>query len=126
MSTSPSERPRELKMWLAVRTDLDMSLGKACAQAGHAFGHLHLLAQQQKPVVFKNYLENATPKITVRVDGESALLRVHNEAQAAGITSYIVHDAGRSELEPNTATVCAFGPAYHDELPSFLKRLRLL
>jgi PTH2 family peptidyl-tRNA hydrolase len=117
---------RELKMWLAVRTDLDMSLGKACAQAGHAFGHLHLVAQQQKPDVFGNYLGDATPKITVRADSEAALRRVHEEAKAAGIPSYIVHDAGRSELEPNTATVCAFGPAYHDELPSFLKRLRLL
>lgn len=117
---------RELKMWLAVRTDLNMSLGKACAQAGHAYGHLHLIAQQQAPSLFVQYLEDATPKITVRVDGETALRRVQDEAKAADIPSYIVHDAGRSELEPNTATVCAFGPAYHDELPPFLKRMRLL
>jgi PTH2 family peptidyl-tRNA hydrolase len=117
---------RELKMWLAVRTDLGMSIGKACAQAGHAFGHLHLVAQKQQPEIFSKYLEDATPKITVRADSETALRRVHEEARQAGIPTYIIHDAGRSELEPNTATVCAFGPAYHDELPAFLKRLRLL
>jgi len=123
---STEERPRELKMWLAVRTDIDMSLGKACAQAGHAYGHLHLIAQQLQPDLFADYLNHATPKITVRVENEIALRRVYEESKTAGISSYIVHDAGRSELEPNTATVCAFGPAYHDELPPFLKRLRLL
>lgn len=42
------------------------------------------------------------------------------------IPYYTVTDAGRSEVEPGTKTVCLFGPAYREELPPFLKRLQVL
>lgn len=121
-----AEPNSELKMWLAVRTDLPLSRGKLATQSGHAYQWLTVRAMQQIPEVFQKYLRMATPKITVRVDGEGALHRVAEEAKKAGIPFYLVHDAGRSEVEPGTATVCAFGPAYREDLPSFLKRLQLL
>jgi len=31
-------------------------------------------------------------------------------AKAKGVSSYIVHDAGKTQLAPNTATVLAVGP----------------
>lgn len=114
----------ELKMWLAVRTDLSMSPGKLAIQSGHAFGALYCLEFGSAKMT--EYLNSATPKIAVRVKSESELNRVLDVAHAVGISAYRVVDAGRSELEPGTPTVVAFGPARRSELPSFLRRLQLL
>ena len=116
----------ELKMWLAVRTDLPLSRGKLAVQAMHASGLLHLIVARDKPELMQAYLQDATPKISVRVDSASALDRVEQEAIAAGIPCFVVTDAGRTEIEPGTRTVCLFGPAYRHDLPSFLKRLQTL
>jgi len=121
-----TEEPRELKMWLAVRCDLDLSRGKLVTQAGHAYQWLTIRAMQETPGALRDYLNMASPKIAVRVDSERELQRVQSEAEKADIPFYTVHDAGRTEHEPGTETVVAFGPAYRDELPPFLKRLQLL
>lgn len=113
-------------MWLAVRSDLALSHGKLATQAGHAFQHLTIVALERIPAVMAAYLAAATPKITVRADNEAALRRIEAEAMRAGVPAYLVCDAGRTEIEPGTPTVVAFGPAYREDLPPYLKRLRLL
>ena len=123
---SETDRPPELKMWLAVRTDLPLSRGKLAVQAMHAAGWLHLIVARDNPELMQSYLQDATPKISVRVDSASALDRVCEEAKAAGIPFYAVADAGRTEIDPGTRTVCLFGPAYRHDLPPFLKRLQTL
>lgn len=80
----------------------------------------------QRPALLQAYLEDATAKIVVAVTSEEALERVEREAAAASIPHQSVRDAGRSEIEPGTKTGCLFGPAYRDELPSYLRRLRTL
>ena len=62
--------PRELKMWLAVRCDLDLSSGKLATQAGHAYQWLTIRAMQETPEALRDYVRMASPKITVRVDSE--------------------------------------------------------
>jgi PTH2 family peptidyl-tRNA hydrolase len=126
--TEDADQPtkRELKMWLAVRTDLPLSRGKLAGQAMHASGWLHLIVQAQNPALMEAYIADNTPKITVRADNAAALDRVEREAREAGIPYYTVADAGRSEIPPGTRTVCIFGPAYRDELPPYLRRLRQL
>ena len=114
----------KLKMWLAVRRDVTMSLGKAMAQSGHAFGRLYLSASREAPEAFAEYLAENETKITVRAKSEAGLLRVEREARAAGIPCQLVRDAGHTELPPNTATVCAFGPARYRDLPKYLQELR--
>ncbi len=118
-------RGPELKMWLAIRTDLGMSPGKIAVQAAHAASDLLLRGQGKQQAVLAEYLRGPTTKIAVRVDSETTLRRVASEAQAANIPWRIVSDAGRSEIAPGTLTVCAFGPAYRADLPSMLKRLQL-
>lgn len=118
--------PRELKMWLAVRTDLDLSIGKACTQAGHAYQEATIAAVAAGPERFEAYRAQSMPKISVRADGEAMLRRVAEEAGKAGLPHFLVTDEGRSEIPAGTVTMCAFGPAYRDELPGFLKRLRML
>lgn len=117
---------QEFKMWLVIRTDLPLSQGKMGAQVGHAFGRLYMEAAKLRPGIFEAYLTDNEPKITVKVSDEAKLRRVEMEAKAAGIPCQLIRDAGRSEVAPNTPTVCAFGPAYRDDLPPYLRRLQVL
>lgn len=122
----PAKPKRELKMWLAVRQDITMSTGKFGAQAGHAFGRLYRQVTLADPARLDAYLADDEPKVTVKVKNEAALARVHEEAKSAGIPVELIRDAGRSELEPGTATVAAFGPAFREDLPAYLARLQVL
>lgn len=115
----------ELKMWLAIRTDLGMSPGKIAVQAAHAATHLQMRAHYKIYALFMDYMRSSTAKVAVRVDTELALRRVAAEAEKAGLLWYVVHDAGRTEIAAGSPTVCAFGPAYRADLPPYLKRLQL-
>ncbi len=88
----------ELKMWLAVRSDLPLSRGKLAVQAMHAAGWLHLVVARDNPQLLERYLADAMPKISVRVDTAASLDRVESEAKQAGIPCFVVTDAGRSEV----------------------------
>lgn len=118
----------ELKIWIAIRADLNMSPGKIAVQSGHAF--MYLCHEGYRRPVMREYfadyvLGGGTTKVAVRVDGEEDLRRVCTEAEKANIPTKMVIDFGRTELEPMTPTVAVFGPAYRHELPPFLKRLQL-
>ena len=122
MSDPVEPKVRELKMWLAVRTELPVSVGKLLGQAMHAAGWLHLRVATERPALLQEYLKDATPKIVVSVSSLAALERVEREAEAAGIPHQSVRDAGRSEIEPGTKTVCLvqrhskLTPFRHEEL----------
>lgn len=44
------------------------------------------------------------------MDSEDALKEVAKQARAKGILANIVQDAGRTQVEPGSRTVCAIGP----------------
>lgn len=117
----------ELKMWLAVRTDLRaMGKGKLAAQSGHAFMLLGMLAGRQDPEGMERYLANSMPKITVEASGQAALERVIEEAKAAGIPVVGITDEGRTCFDGPTMTVAAFGPCLRSALPKYLSRLQVM
>jgi peptidyl-tRNA hydrolase len=116
----------ELKMWLAVREDIEMSPGKMAVQSGHAFQILAIKVLQGNPDLLGKYLSASMPKIVVRAEGEAHIRRIEMAAANAGIFSATVTDAGRTEFEGPTLTVAAFGPCTREDLPPMLRRLRLL
>lgn len=116
------DEPEELKMWLAVRADLNMAAGKLAAQAGHAFADLYMEALGTE--AFAEY-SSTQAKIVVSVDNEDELNKVCDLAEHSGIPAIIITDAGRTVFDEPTATVCAFDPARRSELPPFLRHLRI-
>jgi peptidyl-tRNA hydrolase, PTH2 family len=122
----------DLKIWIAVRRDLNMSPGKVGAQCSHAAVGLVLqeidIESNMGGIERANeYLDSTLhTKIVVGVVDYHELWMVEHECDALGIPWYTVTDAGRTELEPGTDTVCAFGPARRNELTDFLQGLRLL
>lgn len=120
------KKPEEYKMWLAIRTDIDIPPGKLAIQSGHAFQLLAVEVFKTNPELYGKYVDNqVVVKIAVSVTSEKALLRVREEAITAGIPSMLIRDAGRTVFPEPTYTVCAFGPWLRSELPPFLKRLQL-
>lgn len=48
------------------------------------------------------------------------------QAKGAGLSTYTVADAGRTEVEPGTETVGCIGPAYAAEIDAVTGSLSLL
>lgn len=127
----------ELKIWIVMRQDLEMPLGKAIAQGGHAVDWtLAAAARQDEPShpnhhneevgrVERYRLQN-TPKITVKAKNLAAMKRAFDECKEANIPCSFVVDEGRTIFAEPTATAVGIGPCYYEELPKFVQRLQLL
>lgn len=117
---------KELKIWLAIRSDIDIPIGKAMAQAGHGFTWALRKSQDSDPDITEEYLSTNQPKIVVKAKNEASLLRMEKECQELGLPVALVKDSGRTVFPEPTFTVCAVGPCYEDELPKYVQRMQLL
>ena len=64
-------------------------------------------------------------KIAVKCPTESELQALKSDATARGLCSYLVHDAGRTQIAPNSKTVLALGPAPVAVFDDFTAHLKL-
>ena len=114
------------KMVLCVRMDLKMSKGKIAAQCCHAcLGVWKKLWRRRDPVL-RVWEEGGQPKVTLQVSDEEAMLELYQRAKQIGVPTYIVVDAGRTQVAPNSRTVMAVGPASEKEVNEVTGRLKLL
>jgi PTH2 family peptidyl-tRNA hydrolase len=83
------------------------------AQAGHAFlGVYRVALRLPLPSEWvRAWLFRAQAKIALKVDSEAEMDAIITAARAAGLPTYTIEDAGRTEVEPGTRTVTAIGPA---------------
>lgn len=123
--TPKPDRSAELRMYIVIRTDLGMPVGKLAVQVGHAVASTILKAASSIPDRVRTYMEVDQAKISVRVDSEAALQRAFAECEAAGLPCEMIQDAGRTVFPEPTLTVMAVGPCLRAELPNFVRRLRL-
>jgi peptidyl-tRNA hydrolase, PTH2 family len=117
----------ELRIWIAVRTDLDLPPGKMAAQAAHAAASLVWMAacEPHRDAILA-YMRGHQTKIVVRAPTATSLGRVHRECEAAGVPSIVITDAARTVLAAPTETVCGVGPCFARDLPKYVRRLQLL
>ena len=123
-----------VKMMIVMRRDLHMRKGKIAAQAGHACVEALLRVQEkahsgdrEREARLKNWLDTGEAKVCVYLDGEEALLELHESLEAHGWISALIQDAGHTEFhgEP-TFTCLGIEPleseivdAYTGELPLY-------
>jgi peptidyl-tRNA hydrolase len=123
----------ELRMYVVVRSDIELPFGKLAPQAGHAFTNALEDARRRTPERHAAYMGTGNPqrlttgqaKIALRgklADIEALL----PEIAAAGIPHCLVQDEGRTVFPEPTITCLAFGPILADERPKRAKRLQLL
>jgi PTH2 family peptidyl-tRNA hydrolase len=124
---TPEETAAELRMWLVVRTDIDMPRPKFGAQSGHGFGACLWLAAKERPEIANEYMSSpAQAKICLAAKNLNALERVFREARDAGLPAVIVRDHARTHFAEPTYTVSCVGPCRRYELPKFIQKLQLL
>jgi PTH2 family peptidyl-tRNA hydrolase len=115
-SSTLNEIPGETRMALIVRTDLGMTKGKAAAQCAHAaLGCYRLMqtdgAESQNLAMLRRWERSGQAKITLQVKSKEEMDLLFAKAISLNINSYIVHDAGRTQIEAGSATVLGLGPA---------------
>jgi len=126
----------DVKLLVVVRTDLFMSQGKIAAQVSHACLGAYRLALEADPAMAFTWIDAFGEKIVVcaapTYDEGSKESQLHflqstrRAASNAGVVTYIVHDAGRTEVEPGSITVLALGPAYSSRIDQYTRHLKLL
>jgi len=117
----------EVKLVLAVRTDLGMTKGKIAAQCGHATLACYkaLLNRTPSTGLLKRWENNGQPKIAVQVKSEEELMTLQALAQSLGLCARVIHDAGRTQIAAGSATVMGvLGPkSVVDQVTGKLKLL---
>ncbi|AET39719.1 aminoacyl-tRNA hydrolase Ecym_4699 [Eremothecium cymbalariae DBVPG len=107
----------EVRMALVVRSDLQMTKGKVAAQCCHAaLACYRLIAEEPSrdsynPHMVSRWLSRGQAKITLKCPDKESMDELFANALALGINCYVVHDAGRTQIEAGSATVLGLGPA---------------
>lgn len=135
MSTTPYTH----KQVIVLRRDLNMRKGKMAAQAAHAsMGELLARAQREATATggrltidldedHWGWLQGRFAKIVVAARDLEHLLQIKRDADAAGLPTCLIQDAGFTEFGGvPTYTTLAVGPARPERLDPITGSLQLL
>eukprot|EP01128_Nolandella_sp_AFSM9_P003530 TRINITY_DN1524_c0_g1_i1.p1 TRINITY_DN1524_c0_g1~~TRINITY_DN1524_c0_g1_i1.p1 ORF type:complete len:252 (+),score=62.14 TRINITY_DN1524_c0_g1_i1:31-756(+) len=99
------------KLVMCVRKDLKMSVGKIAAQCCHATLGIYKRVHQANPHMLSLWENGGAKKVVVELEGAELIANLERQAFDKSLPSHVVRDAGRTEVDPGTATVFAiFGP----------------
>lgn len=111
-----------MKQAIVVRRDLGMGEGKLAAQSAHA----SLMAYEETGDSDRNaWKSGGQKKIVLKVDGESELFDLAEDARRNGLPYAVVRDAGHTQLDPGTVTALAVGPAEDSQVDAVTGDLSL-
>ncbi|CAF4292835.1 unnamed protein product [Rotaria sp. Silwood2] len=114
------------KMLFIVNGSLRMSSGKMAAQVGHCAIDLYQKLIEKRAKSLNYWHEYGETKIVVRGKSTEELLDIESRARAnSSITTSIIKDAGRTEIESGSITcVGLFGT--NEQLNPITGHLRLM
>ncbi len=112
----------QFKQALVLRTDLDLSAGKAAAQAAHVSV---FASQEADEVVTEEWLNTSCVKVVLAADSEEELRELYDTAHQNEIPASIVADEGRTEIDSGTVTALAVGPAATERVDDVTGHLSL-
>ncbi len=96
-----------MKQVIVVRVDIKMSKGKLAAQSCHASVSAVL---KSNPRTVKKWELEGQKKIILKAKSLEHLIGLEKTCRKLGITSSVISDAGRTELDPGTITALGIGP----------------
>ncbi|CAD8204956.1 unnamed protein product [Paramecium octaurelia] len=117
---------KRYKMVCVVRMDLKMGIGKIAAQTGHAVLGAYKQLLNDKHDLLQKWEGSGQAKVVVKCESQQELHNIEAKARQNGLITYIVTDAGRTQVEPGSQTVCAIGPADCDLIDQVTGHLKLL
>jgi PTH2 family peptidyl-tRNA hydrolase len=99
------------KQAIVIRADLNMSCGKAAAQASHGAVSAAEKARKQRSSWLQDWMDEGQRKVVLKVSSEVELLELEKKAKALRIPFALISDLGLTELPPGTLTALGIGPA---------------
>lgn len=117
-----------MKQVIVVRKDLNMSPGKAAAQCCHASLMAFLNTQSTCKKDIGVWFEDGQTKIIVSVDTEEELVELQKKIEADKLLqgrTYLVRDAGHTELKGQNLTTLGIGPCKPEHIDKYTGKLKL-
>ncbi|XP_065338750.1 peptidyl-tRNA hydrolase 2, mitochondrial-like isoform X1 [Cloeon dipterum] len=96
------------KMVFVINVELDMTPGKIAAQVAHASLALHRKLQYMCSAgtdILTQWEESGEKTVVLKCNNYPELKRIHEKADSMNVANCIIHDAGRTQVAPNSATV---------------------
>jgi len=112
-----------MKQVIVIRLDLGLSTGKLAAQACHASLGAY---KKTNSAIKKAWDLIGAKKVVLGCKDLDELKDLELKAKKLRITSYVVKDAGHTEVTPGTITALGLGPAKESMIDQVTGSLRLL
>lgn len=129
MKASSSEKDEtkvkdvQVNMYIVMNKSLEMGKGKLCSQSCHAVAAIVRKFERNPTSMYKKWLFNNEPKIVLKAT-EEELIQLSKKYSTI---TYEVHDAGKTQIAPNSFTALGFYPMPVNDVPSIdLQSLKLL
>lgn len=126
LSVSNNGADQELKMVLVVRQDLKMKSGKIASQCAHAATGMYAELMRSNRSLLRQWEQCGQPKIVVTCKNQQEMNKLTEAAESIGLPTFVVADAGRTQVSAGSKTVLAVGPGPKAILDSVTGRLALL
>ncbi|XP_055915477.1 probable peptidyl-tRNA hydrolase 2 [Eupeodes corollae] len=114
------------KMFIVVRNDLKMGKGNIGSKCGHEAVGAYQKSMRHKPNLERLWERTGCAKIALKVESERELQTIRRSAEANGLVCCVIHNAGRTQIEPSSKTVLAIGPAASSDIDKLTGHLKLL
>lgn len=114
------------KLVIVARTDLPVTVGKLASQCAHAAVSCYSRVKIEDPELAAAWEAQGQPKIVVKCNSESGLVKLAHEAHGAKLVAAIIQDAGRTQVRSGTKTVLGIGPARKEDIDKITGHLKLL
>lgn len=116
----------EHKLVVVVRTDLALTKGKLAVQVAHASVNCAVQAYQRRRGVYDGWYREGQKKVVTKVGTLRELLELKSMAEAKGLITSLITDAGLTQLPPGTTTCLGIGPAPSREVDPLTGHLGLV
>ena len=117
---------KEFKLVIVVRTDLGLTKGKLAVQVAHASVNCAVQVRSSKRRAYDEWYRQGQKKIVAKVASLRELHELKSMAEAKGLTTSLVTDAGLTQLPPGTTSCLGIGPAESSAIDPLTGHLGLL
>lgn len=114
-----------LKIFFIKLNDRDQSKNILVIQCSHAMVHCYEMGLKKMSLEIKNWELNDKCVDVFKVEDEETMLKYQMLAAENGFNTFIVVDAGRTQVAPHSKTVLAIGPAKCSELNDITNDLEI-
>ncbi|XP_022204981.2 peptidyl-tRNA hydrolase 2, mitochondrial [Nilaparvata lugens] len=109
---------------LIINSSLKMGKGKVAAQCGHSVVSLMKQARKSNEVLYEKCVSGACQLQLFSVESSDDFNRLRQMATGCSLPSYVVADAGRTQIASGSLTVLGVGPASAESINHFVTGLK--